>query len=200
MHSQQSPLCNSDSAAPARQALTESQLIAVLEVRNLTGDPAAAGMALCSAVIETLVHTPLNVNLHEAAASQSRIELSEEGPPGDAPGAPGPQAQPTLAAEINRGSPIAAPIVAHVPARTAASAPSTALGPRAAWVGLGKPVDAPKIPQVVALAAAEAPSMALKLRATANRTHYSDPLRSALVVLNLTFASADDAVNVRAVS
>ena len=67
-------------AGIARQALKESQLIAVLEVRNLTGDTAAAGRILRDAITASLIHAPLDASLHEAAASQSRIQLAGEAP------------------------------------------------------------------------------------------------------------------------
>ena len=62
-----------------RQALTLSQLIAVLEVRNVTGAPEAAGRKLCEALRASMDLAPASVALYEAADSQSPLISSSDG-------------------------------------------------------------------------------------------------------------------------
>lgn len=62
-----------------RQALTPSQVIAVLEVRNLTGLPASAGAQLSRVIKAELDPVPVATVLREAALSQSRVRLDSAG-------------------------------------------------------------------------------------------------------------------------
>lgn len=62
-----------------RQALTPSQVIAVLEVRNLTGLPATAGAQLRRVIQAELNPLPTATVLREAALSQSRVRLDSAG-------------------------------------------------------------------------------------------------------------------------
>ena len=63
----------------ARQALTPSQVIAVLEVRNLTGSAAFAGAQLSQVIQADLNPLPAAAVLREAALSQSRVRLDAAG-------------------------------------------------------------------------------------------------------------------------
>lgn len=114
------------------QKLTESQLIAVLEVRNLTSDVVAAGETLRDAIMDTSVDPiPSGVALHEAVASQSRIQLLGQAPMEGAPAAPAGQA---TAASVGRAAPVDAP--APAPAGALAAAPAAAGAPSIALTPL----------------------------------------------------------------
>ena len=69
-------LCYSCNGA---QALTLSQLIAVLEVRNVTGAPEASGKKLCEALRTSMDFAPTNVTLYEATATESPLFSSSDG-------------------------------------------------------------------------------------------------------------------------
>ena len=119
------------------QKLTESQLVAVLEVRNLTSGVMAAGEALRDAIMDTSV----NVTLHEAVASQSYIQLVGQGPGEGAPAAPAGQvASASMKNSVPVEAPAPAPAAALAAAPAAAGAPSIALKPparmRAPYPGL----------------------------------------------------------------
>ena len=115
------------------QALSDSQLIAVMEVRNLTGNAGVAGADLRLVLQNTLFPRPTAVTLREATPSQSRIQIS----PAES-SAGGPIAQPAqpLAASVGSDAPSSKP--AGAPAAAVAAAPGAAPAPAAAprvWSG-----------------------------------------------------------------
>ena len=59
----------------AGQALNASQRIAVIEVKNMTGEPGQAGQDLQRALHMHLQPPPSYVHLNEAAASHSHVTL-----------------------------------------------------------------------------------------------------------------------------
>lgn len=109
-----------------RQALSDSQLIAVMEVRNLTGNAGAAGDDLRLVLQNTLFPRTTAVTLREATPSQSRIQIS----PAEGPAA-GPIAQPAqpLAASVGLDAPSNKPLGAPGAAPAPAAAPRVWSGP-----------------------------------------------------------------------
>ena len=77
--------------ACVRQALSSSELVAVVEVRNLTGDPVVAGRALVQAANAMQIPNVVDnrIDLLEAVTSQLRIHKTKEDFPPISPGGPG---------------------------------------------------------------------------------------------------------------
>ena len=118
------------------QKLAESQLIAVLEVLNLTSDVMAAGETLRDVIMDTSIDpVPSDVALHEAVASQSRIQLLGQWPQEGAPAPAGQVSAAGMGLDALVGAPALAPVAAPAAAPTAAGAPSIALKPLAGLRG-----------------------------------------------------------------
>ena len=74
-----------------RQALSDRELVAVVEARNLTGDPVLAGQALVQVIQDMRIGNVIDnrIDVLEAETSQLRIHLTKDDFPPDSPGGPG---------------------------------------------------------------------------------------------------------------
>ena len=77
--------------AYVRQTMSDCELVAVVEARNLTGDPVFAGRALVQVIQDMRIGNVVDnrIDLLEAVTSQLRIHLTKDDFPPDSPGGPG---------------------------------------------------------------------------------------------------------------